>query len=88
MLWVKALHIVFVVTWVAGLFYLPRLFVYHAMAEDRQRAVEAGCESYLAKPIEPRRVVEEVEKLLARVAASTAAADSGAAAEPPAAVVE
>lgn len=42
----------------------------HAMAEDRQRAVEAGCESYLAKPIEPRRVVEEVEKLLARVAAA------------------
>src|SRR5512134_3393373 len=34
MLWVKALHIVFVVTWFAGLFYLPRLFVYHAMAED------------------------------------------------------
>jgi putative membrane protein len=35
MLWVKALHIVFIVTWFAGLFYLPRLFVYHAMAEDR-----------------------------------------------------
>jgi putative membrane protein len=35
MLWVKALHIVFVVTWFAGLFYLPRLFVYHAMAGDR-----------------------------------------------------
>lgn len=35
MLWVKALHIVFVVTWFAGLFYLPRLFVYHAMSEDR-----------------------------------------------------
>ena len=34
MLWVKALHIVFVVTWFAGLFYLPRLFVYHALAED------------------------------------------------------
>ena len=34
MLWVKALHIFFVVTWFAGLFYLPRLFVYHAMAED------------------------------------------------------
>jgi len=40
MLWVKAFHIIFVVTWFAGLFYLPRLFVYHAMAEDavsRQR---------------------------------------------------
>jgi putative membrane protein len=35
MLWVKALHIVFMVTWFAGLFYLPRLFVYHADANDR-----------------------------------------------------
>jgi putative membrane protein len=34
MLWLKALHIVFMVTWFAGLFYLPRLFVYHALAED------------------------------------------------------
>jgi putative membrane protein len=34
MLWVKGLHIVFMVTWFAGLFYLPRLYVYHAMAED------------------------------------------------------
>jgi putative membrane protein len=34
MLWLKALHIIFVVTWFAGLFYLPRLFVYHAMSED------------------------------------------------------
>jgi len=34
MLWVKSLHIVFMVTWFAGLFYLPRLFVYHAMASD------------------------------------------------------
>jgi protoporphyrinogen IX oxidase len=34
MLWIKALHIIFVVTWFAGLFYLPRLFVYHAMTED------------------------------------------------------
>ena len=31
---VKALHIVFMVTWFAGLFYLPRLFVYHAQATD------------------------------------------------------
>ena len=35
MLWVKSLHIVFMVTWFAGLFYLPRLFVYHAMSTDR-----------------------------------------------------
>jgi len=34
MLWVKSLHIVFMVTWFAGLFYLPRLFVYHALAQD------------------------------------------------------
>src|SRR5205085_9360902 len=34
MLWVKSLHIIFMVTWFAGLFYLPRLFVYHAMADD------------------------------------------------------
>ena len=34
MLWIKSLHIFFVVTWFAGLFYLPRLFVYHAMTED------------------------------------------------------
>jgi putative membrane protein len=30
MLWLKAFHVIFVVTWFAGLFYLPRLFVYHA----------------------------------------------------------
>lgn len=34
MLLVKALHIVFMVTWFAGLFYLPRLFVYHALSND------------------------------------------------------
>lgn len=34
MLWLKALHIIFVVTWFAGLFYLPRLFVYHVDAID------------------------------------------------------
>lgn len=34
MLWVKAFHIITVVTWFAALFYLPRLFVYHAMSED------------------------------------------------------
>jgi putative membrane protein len=34
MLWIKSLHIIFMVTWFAGLFYLPRLFVYHAMSED------------------------------------------------------
>jgi putative membrane protein len=34
MLWIKALHVVFVVAWFAGLFYLPRLFVYHAQSAD------------------------------------------------------
>ncbi len=34
MLWFKSLHIIFVVTWFAGLFYLPRLFVYHTLATD------------------------------------------------------
>jgi protoporphyrinogen IX oxidase len=34
MLWLKAFHIIFVVTWFAGLFYLPRLFVYHAEAGE------------------------------------------------------
>ncbi len=34
MLWLKAFHIIFVVTWFAGLFYLPRLFVYHVEAGE------------------------------------------------------
>lgn len=39
-LWSKALHVAFMVTWFAGLFYLPRLFIYHVEADDepgRQR---------------------------------------------------
>ena len=35
MLWIKAFHLIFMVTWFAGLFYLPRLFVYHAMSDDQ-----------------------------------------------------
>jgi len=34
-MWLKALHLIFMVTWFAGLFYLPRLFVYHALSEDQ-----------------------------------------------------
>jgi putative membrane protein len=34
MLWIKSLHLVFVIAWFAGLFYLPRLFVYHAQSSD------------------------------------------------------
>ena len=40
MLWVKAFHIIFMVTWFAGLFYLPRLFVYHAMTDDAATAAQ------------------------------------------------
>jgi putative membrane protein len=35
MLWIKAFHLIAMVCWFAGLFYLPRLFVYHAMSEDQ-----------------------------------------------------
>ena len=35
MLWVKAFHLIFMVTWFSGLFYLPRLFVYHTMTTDK-----------------------------------------------------
>ncbi len=34
MLWLKAFHLIFMVAWFAGIFYLPRLFVNHAMSED------------------------------------------------------
>lgn len=34
MLWIKAFHIIAMVTWFSGIFYLPRLFVYHAMSQD------------------------------------------------------
>ena len=36
MLWLKSFHVVFVVTWLAGLFYPPGLFVYHAMTENEK----------------------------------------------------
>jgi len=36
----------------------------HALEEDRQKAVQAGCDGYLAKPVEPRRVVQEVERFV------------------------
>lgn len=34
MLWIKSFHIIAVICWMAGIFYMPRLFVYHAMSED------------------------------------------------------
>ena len=36
MLWLKAFHVIFMVTWFAGLFYLPRLFVYHCDVRDAE----------------------------------------------------
>jgi len=36
----------------------------HALEEDRERALAAGCDGYLAKPVEPRRVVEEVQRFV------------------------
>lgn len=35
MLWIKAFHVIFIVAWFSGLFYLPRLFVYHAVSSDQ-----------------------------------------------------
>ncbi len=35
MLWIKAFHIITIITWFAAIFYLPRLFVYHAMSKDK-----------------------------------------------------
>lgn len=35
MLWVKAIHIFGFISWLAGMFYLPRLFVYHSMSDDK-----------------------------------------------------
>ncbi|SFX36802.1 protoporphyrinogen oxidase HemJ [Marinospirillum alkaliphilum] len=44
-LWLKAFHIIAIVTWFAALFYLPRLFVYHTQAEQEgdQRGAERFC---------------------------------------------
>ncbi|HEX7037867.1 MAG TPA: protoporphyrinogen oxidase HemJ [Pseudomonadales bacterium] len=54
-LWLKAFHIVFVVAWFAGLFYLPRLFVYHAVTEDaagreRFRTMESRLYRVIMRP--------------------------------------
>jgi protoporphyrinogen IX oxidase len=46
MLWIKALHLIFVIAWLAGLFYLPRIFVHYAegrsQGEDVRRLVVMG----------------------------------------------
>lgn len=38
----------------------------HALASDREKAMEVGCDSYLAKPCEPKTVVSEVERFIGR----------------------
>ena len=43
----------------------------HALEEDRQKALQAGCDGYLAKPVEPRRVVQEVERFVGPAKAAT-----------------
>lgn len=40
----------------------------HALAGEEQRAREAGCDGYLAKPVEPKRVLEEVRRFIGRAA--------------------
>jgi putative membrane protein len=54
-LWLKALHIIFVVTWFAALFYLPRLFVYHssstdAISRDRFKVMEGKLYRVIMRP--------------------------------------
>lgn len=46
----------------------------HALTKDRERALEVGCDGYLAKPCEPRTVVAEVQRLLAQRAGTVAGA--------------
>lgn len=46
-LWLKALHIIFMVTWFAGLFYLPRLFVYHAESKAKNELDEVSHQRFL-----------------------------------------
>ena len=42
MIWIKALHIIFMIAWFAGLFYLPRLFVNHAMTDNPAVRTQLG----------------------------------------------
>jgi protoporphyrinogen IX oxidase len=52
--WIKALHVMAVIAWMAGLFYLPRLFVYHA------ESVEAGSETDRMFQIMERRLLKAI----------------------------
>lgn len=46
MLWIKAFHIIAVICWFAAIFYLPRLFVYHAMLEDKHGEDKSSSERF------------------------------------------
>ena len=50
--YIKSLHLIFVITWFAGLFYIPRLFIYHIEAQE--------------KPVPERTILSEQLKLMAR----------------------
>ncbi|HET6765939.1 MAG TPA: CopD family protein, partial [Chitinophagaceae bacterium] len=47
-LYLKALHIIFIVTWFAGLFYFPRLFIYNTEANDKPAAVKEALQEQFA----------------------------------------
>ncbi|MBC7588579.1 MAG: CopD family protein [Chitinophagaceae bacterium] len=46
--YIKALHIIFIVTWFAGLFYLPRLFIYHTEANNKPEAIKQALQDQFA----------------------------------------
>ena len=60
MLWIKAFHIIFVTTWFAGLFYLPRLFIYHHATTD-----EPGNERFVLMERKLIRVIMNPSAVLA-----------------------
>ena len=66
-LWLKAFHIIGVVTWLGGLFYLPRLFVYHAEAREAPIRARRLLETLIEKESEgpgfvyrPALMIEDV----------------------------
>ena len=78
--WIKAFHIIFMVTWFAGLFYLPRLFVYHASAQDEISLAGAAPERRSLVVPPPCRVLVRLAASLARLASHDAPASQQAAA--------
>lgn len=61
-LWIKAFHVIFVITWMAALFYLPRLFVYHSSASD-----EISLERFKVMEAKLYRIIMRPSMLLAVV---------------------